>query len=128
MGPQLGGGGNAPKDATYLTVVPPVNDGKTVYQLHVGDVPVDGFWSVSVYNAAGYFEKNDLGAYSVNNVTAKRGADGSVVIQFGGCDHKTANCLPTTAGWNYWVRLYRPRAEILDGKWKFPEPKPVASR
>lgn len=23
------------------------------------------------------------------------------------------------------VRLYRPRAEILDGKWKFPEAEPV---
>jgi hypothetical protein len=23
------------------------------------------------------------------------------------------------------VRLYRPRAEILTGKWKFPEPRPV---
>jgi hypothetical protein len=24
-------------------------------------------------------------------------------------------------GWNYTVRLYRPRPEILSGKWKFPE-------
>jgi hypothetical protein len=24
-------------------------------------------------------------------------------------------------GWNYTVRLYRPRAEILNGTWKFPE-------
>jgi hypothetical protein len=28
-------------------------------------------------------------------------------------------------GWNYLVRLYRPRAEILDGSWKFPEAQPV---
>jgi hypothetical protein len=28
--------------------------------------------------------------------------------------------------WNYTVRLYRPRAEILDGKWKFPDPKPAS--
>ena len=27
--------------------------------------------------------------------------------------------------WNYWVRLYRPRTEILSGKWKFPEPQKV---
>ena len=26
---------------------------------------------------------------------------------------------------NYTVRLYRPRAEILNGRWKFPEPQPV---
>jgi hypothetical protein len=24
-------------------------------------------------------------------------------------------------GWNYTVRLYRPRIEILNGTWKFPE-------
>jgi hypothetical protein len=24
-------------------------------------------------------------------------------------------------GWNYTVRLYRPRPEIVSGKWKFPE-------
>jgi hypothetical protein len=29
-------------------------------------------------------------------------------------------------GWNYTVQLYRPRTEILNGKWKFPEPKPVS--
>ena len=27
-------------------------------------------------------------------------------------------------GWNYMVRLYRPRKEILDGTWKFPEAQP----
>jgi hypothetical protein len=44
-----------------------------------------------------------------------------VTIQFGGCDGKIPNCLPITKGWNYMVRLYRPRAEILNGTWKFPE-------
>ena len=43
-----------------LNVTPPKNDGTTVYKLNVKNVPVDGFWSVSVYNAAGYFEKNTL--------------------------------------------------------------------
>lgn len=35
------------------------------------------------------------------------------------------NCLPTMKGWNYTARLYRPRAEILEGKWKFPEAQPI---
>jgi hypothetical protein len=118
-------GGNAEKDAMYLQVQPPQNDGNTVYILKVKDVPVDGFWSVSVYNKEGYFQKNDLNAYSLNNITAKKGADGSVSIQFGGCDGKVANCLPIVSGWNYWVRLYRPGKEILNGTWKFPEAKPV---
>jgi hypothetical protein len=79
---------------------------------------------VTVYNAAGYLEKNEFEAYSLNNVTAKPVPDGSFNIQFGGCDGKSPNCIPITHGWNYWVRLYRPRAEILNGTWKFPEAQP----
>jgi hypothetical protein len=79
-----------------------------------------GFWSISVYNAEGYFQRNQYNAYSVNNITAKKGADGSVAIQFGGCDGKIPNCLPIIKGWNYTVRLFRPRPELLDGTWKFP--------
>jgi len=88
-------------------------------------VPVDGFWSVTVYNAQGYLQANPYNTYSLNNLTAKRNDDGSVAIQFGGCDGKIPNCLPTTQGWNYTVRLYRPRSEILDGNWTFPEPQPL---
>ena len=57
---------------------------------------------------------------------ARRSADGSIAIQFGGCDGKIPNCLPIMKGWNYTVRLYRPRPEILNGKWKFPEPQPAS--
>lgn len=116
-------GGNPDKDATYLNVTPVNNDGTTIYKLHVKDVPVDGFWSVSVYNERGYFEKNSFDAYSLNNVTAQKASDGSIDIQFGGCDGKVPNCLPTVKGWNYTVRLYRPRAEVLDGSWRFPDPQ-----
>ncbi|HEY8948137.1 MAG TPA: DUF1254 domain-containing protein [Rhizomicrobium sp.] len=125
LGTAAGWGGNPDKDASYLGCTPAVNDGKTIYRLTVKDVPVDGFWSVSVYNADGHFEKNAQSAYSVNNITAKKDADGSVTIQFGGCDGKVPNCIPITPGWNYTVRLYRPRAEILSGKWKFPEAQAV---
>jgi hypothetical protein len=33
------------------------------------------------------------------------------------------NCVPIVKGWNYTVRLYRPRAEILNGTWTFPAPQ-----
>jgi hypothetical protein len=125
IGAATGWGGNPEKDAMYLTVVPDKNDGSTIHRLSVKDVPVDGFWSVTVYNRAGYLEKNEYNAYSLNNITANKSADGSVAVQFGGCDGKIPNCLPIIPGWNYWVRLYRPRAEILDGTWKFPQPQPV---
>jgi hypothetical protein len=116
---------NPDKDAIYLNVTPKENDGKTVHKLTVNDVPVDAFWSISVYNKEGYFEKNEHNAYTLNNLTAKKNDDGSVTVQFGGCDGKTPNCLPITPGWNYIVRLYRPRKEVLDGTWKFPEAEVV---
>jgi hypothetical protein len=126
IGTAMGWGGNPEKDATYVGVTPPGNDGKTAYRLTVKDVPVDGFWSISVYNAEGYFQANPQNAYSVNNITAMKSADGSVVIQFGGSGNEaTVNYLPITPGWNYTVRLYRPRAEILNGKWKFPDAVPI---
>jgi hypothetical protein len=125
IGTAAGWGGNPQQDAIYLGENPPKNDGKTVHRLTVKDVPVDGFWSISVYNEQGYFVKNDLNAYSLNNVTARKSADGSYTIQFGGCDGKVANCLPITQGWNYTVRLYRPRASVVDGTWKFPMAQPL---
>lgn len=119
-------GGNPDKDAVYLNITPTKNDGTGIYKLTVkGDVPIDGFWSVSVYDAEGHFKKNDLNAYTINSITAKKDADGSVTVQFGGCDGKAANCIPIFPGWNYMVRLYRPRKEVLDGTFKFPRPKLV---
>jgi hypothetical protein len=119
-------GGNPDKDAFYLNVTPTRNDGSTVYKLNVpAKVPVNAFWSVIVYDAEGHLKKNAYNAYSLNSITAKKSPDGSVVMQFGGCDGKIPNCLPTLAGWNYMVRLYRPRDEILSGKWKFPEARAV---
>jgi hypothetical protein len=96
-----------------------------VHTVTVADVPVDAFWSISVYNAQGYYEKNALGAYTINSITGKKGADGSITVQSGGCDGKVANCIPIVKGWNYTVRLYRPRPEILNGKWTFPEARPT---
>jgi hypothetical protein len=121
-------GGNPEKDAVYLNITPKQNDGKTIYKLNVAAVPVDGFWSITIYNAEGYLQANPRNAYSLNNLTAQKNADGSIGIQFGGCNSKTRNCLPIMPGWNYAVRLYRPRAEILNGKWTFPEAQPIEDK
>jgi hypothetical protein len=126
VGTALVWGGLPEKDALYLPVTPARNDGVTIHKLTVKDVPVDGFWSITVYNADGYLEPNQYNAYAVNNITAKKRADGSVAIQFGGCDGETPNCLPIMKGWNYTVRLFRPRPEILDGTWRFPDAQPVS--
>jgi hypothetical protein len=119
-------GGNPDKDAFYLNVTPAKNDGSTVYKLNVpAKVPVNAFWSVIVYDAEGRLQKNQYNSYSLNSITAKKNTDGAVPVQFGGCDGKIPNCIPTMKGWNYMVRLYRPRDEVLNGKWKFPEAKAV---
>lgn len=118
-------GGNPDRDAIYLNITPDKNDGSTLYRLNVKTVPVDGFWSVTVYNAEGQFESNPYNAYSLNNITAKKNHDESITIQLGGCDGKIANCLPIMKGWNYTVRLYRPHAEIVKGTWKFPQATPL---
>lgn len=120
-------GGNPARDATYFPVTPRQNDGTTIHRLTVGEVPVDGFWSIAVYNADGYFEPNPEGAYSVNSITAVPEPDGRVVVQFGGSVADAANVLPITPGWNYWVRLYRPRPAVLSGEWTFPRAEPVSS-
>lgn len=122
LGTAAGWGGNPAADAYYAGGEPQLNDGKTAYTLTLRNVPVDGFWSVSVYNRAGFFEKNVRNAYTLNNVTSKPSSDGSVTIHFGG-NESSPNYLPITPGWNYLVRLYRPHKEVLDGKWKIPELK-----
>jgi hypothetical protein len=119
IGTAVGWGGLPEREAIYLGVEPrrPVG----TYRLTVGAVPVDGFWSISVYDADGYFEPNDRDAYSINSLTADRNPDGTVTIHFGGCDDDRPNCLPILEGWNYLVRLYRPREELRAGRWRFPE-------
>jgi hypothetical protein len=121
-----GWGLNPDEAAIYLNVTPPDNDGATAYRLTVPtDVPVDAFWSISVYDAEGHFVQNVREAYTLNSVTATKGADGSVTVQFGGCDGAILNCLPIVPGWNYMVRLYQPQPEILKGEWAWPEAEPA---
>jgi len=122
-------GGQPAEHAYYLNVTPERNDGSTVHCMRITEVPVDGYWSVTVYNAKGYLQRNALERYTVNSVNAKRSADGSVEIRFGGCDAESSedagNCIPVMAGWNYFVRLYRAKPEVLDGRWQFPSAIPL---
>ena len=121
LGTAFGWGGQPKEDAVYLNFSPEKNDGKTPYTLTVKDVPVDAFWSVIVYDNESWIPKNTRNIYSYNDITAKKAADGSITIHFGG-DPNADNYLDIMDGWNYLVRLYVPREEILDGSWTFPEP------
>jgi hypothetical protein len=123
IGTAMGWGGLPGSEAFYATVDPGLPVGE--YRIVVRDVPVDAFWSISLYNADGFFEDSAEGGCSVNQLTAVPESDGSVIVHFGGCSDGRPNCLALMVGWNYTVRLYRPRLEILDGTWVFPAVQPV---
>lgn len=122
LGTAFGWGGLPEYEAYYLNIEPNLPVG--AYEITVKDVPVDAFWSISLYNKEGYFQENEYNANSVNNITGTPNKDGSFTVHFGG-DPKSLNYLHVMEGWNYCVRLYQPRKEILEGKWIFPDVKPV---
>ncbi|MDV7143576.1 DUF1214 domain-containing protein [Tropicimonas sp. TH_r6] len=121
VGAAAGWGGLPRTAASYVVDSVAANDGEVAHAVTIKDVPVDAFWSVTVYNADGYLEPNDLGVNSYNDVSAKPNDDGSYTLHFGSCEDGRINCIPISPGWNHSIRLYEPRAEILDGSWTFPE-------
>lgn len=120
IGTAAGWGGLPTSEASYVGVAPQLAVGS--YDLTMRDVPVDAFWSVSVYNADGYFEPNAENVYSVNSVTGEADEDGAITVRFrptGEAD--VPNGVPVPEGWNYLIRLYRPRAEFREGAWTVPD-------
>ena len=113
------GFGTLPETESLLLTVEPNLPSDKAYRLSVKDVPVDSFWSLAMYNNEGYFEQNSYNAYGFSDRNAEKNADGSITLHFGG-DPSSINYIPITEGWNYVVRMYRPRAELLNGTWTFP--------
>jgi hypothetical protein len=126
IGTATGWGGNNERDAYYAFRVPERNDGDTVYRVTFRDLPIDSWWGISVYNAEGYFEKNDRDIYTINSVNAVANPDGSYTVQFGGDPDTAPNCLPIFPGWNYAVRLNLPRQQVIDVTWTFPAAEPAS--
>ena len=125
-GTAFGWGGLPEKQASYLNVEPGLPVGE--YKIEVpAEVPVGAFWSVTVYDAEGYFFVNDLDSYSINSITGDRNDDGTMTVNLGGCDDGRVNCVPIADGWNYIVRQYQPGESILDGSWTFPEVQTVST-
>ena len=123
IGAAVGFGGLPESHAYYLNMNPDLPVGE--YAITAKDVPVRAFWSVSLYNAEGYFQKNPQNAYNFNSVNAKKNPDGSITIHLGGCTDGRVNCLPLMEGWNYGVRMYEPEKAILDGQYVFPSVEPI---
>jgi hypothetical protein len=94
--------------------------------------PVNGFWSLTLYNDKHLFNANDLKRYSLGtkNKNLKRGADGSLTLYAGakspGSDHET-NWLPAPDGlFSLYIRAYWGKEGIIDGSWKPPVIRKVA--
>ena len=121
IGAAAGWGGLPQSAAMYEIDSVTRNNGEVPYKVTAKDVPVDAFWSITVYNADGYLEANGLNVNSYNNVTADPNDDGSTTVHFGACGDGRVNCIPTTPGWNYAIRMYQPRQAIRSGDWSFPE-------
>jgi hypothetical protein len=112
------GWGGLPDDqAQYISIFPDLPVGR--YRLTLRDVPADAFYSVSVYNADGYFEPGPSAITNVNSVFGHKDADGSMTVWLGEFDDDRPNAIPTPEGWNLLIRLYRPRAADL-ADWQVP--------
>ena len=88
--------------------------------------PVNGFWSLTLYNKEHLFEPNALNRYSLGtkSKSLKYNPDGSLTLYFQnkspGAD-KESNWVPAPADeFSLYIRAYWPKAEILEGKWTPP--------
>ena len=115
-----------PENAMYQAVQLNLSTSKK-YKIEVAaDVPVGAFWSISMYTAKGFFGKNDMGAYSLNSVTAEKNTDKSVTIHLGGCEDGRKNCLPFVGEGSYYTwRMYEPGEAFLNGEYSFDLPEEV---
>jgi len=89
--------------------------------------PVNGFWSLTLYNDKHLFHANDLHRFSLGtkNKNLKRNDDGSLTLYAGatspGADRES-NWLPAPDGtFSLYIRAYWGKDAILDGSWQPPK-------
>ena len=85
----------------------------------------DGFWSITLYNAAGSLAANPIDRYSIGDDTPGlvRGADRSltIVVSASRPSETDVNWLPTPRGaFSLVLRVYDPAPQVLDGSWSLP--------
>jgi hypothetical protein len=124
IGTAMGWGGLPESEAYYYIETEPQPAGKYTFTLR--DVPVDAFWSVTVYNRDGYLEPNPYDSHNKNSVTAATDPDGSITLNLSPDDEGLTNYLYVMDGWNYALRLYKPHQSVIDRTWTPPTPQPVA--
>lgn len=93
--------------------------------------PVQGFWSLTVYNKHHFFHANDLGRFSLGtkNKNLHVDDDGSLTLTVGGAEPTDraaqSNWLPAPADeFSVYLRAYWPDDAILTGEWTPPAVQP----
>ena len=128
----IGLGANVPEDAIYpMSLVDgdgnPYN-GSNRYVLHFPEdqlPPVNGFWSLTMYDSEGYFIDNPINRYAIGDRDQLEfNRDGSLDIyiqQDSPGKEQESNWLPAPAdNFNLIMRLYWPKTEIITGEWNPP--------
>jgi hypothetical protein len=89
--------------------------------------PINGFWSLTLYNEHHFFAPNQINRYSVGtkNKDLKYGSDGSLTIYVQSDpppDAQRTNWLPApkAADFSLFMRAYWPKAAAVDGSWTPP--------
>jgi hypothetical protein len=128
----IGLGANRPQDAIYPTSEMAVTgkpyEGANKYVIHFtkGQMPpVNGFWSLTMYNADYFFVQNPLNRYTLSSRNKfKTNKDGSVDLFIQNTSPgkgKESNWLPAPADrFILMLRFYWPKEAIIDGTWKPP--------
>lgn len=107
------------------------DDGKVLHgdkrytiTLPKGKVPVNGFWSLTLYNSHHFFASNAINRYSVGTKTPgfKYNQDGSLTLYVQAnapTKEQMQNWLPSPKGENFslYIRAYWPAQEVLNGEW-----------
>ncbi len=122
IGSAGGFGGLPSKNAVYYNYNAP-KDKANAYQMVLKDVPVNAFWSFTVYNKDGYLFESEHGVSNINSSTAKANTDGSYTLYFGQCQEYKENCLGIEEGWNGILRLYEPKDNV--NSWELPSITPI---
>ena len=128
----VGLGANLPEDAIYPSATidskgEPL-DGSRRYHLSFAKgalPPVNAFWSVTAYGPDAFFIDNPLGRYALGSSDALVfNPDGSLdlQIQAEAPPQGPSNWLPVRPGtpFQLTLRLYWPRQDALDGRWRPP--------
>ncbi|MHB2205046.1 DUF1254 domain-containing protein [Methylobacterium sp. CM6257] len=128
----VGLGCNLPQDAVYpLTTVDAAGqrlNGTSKYVMRFPDgelPPVNGFWSLTMYDADYFFVENSINRYSVSpRDNLKANPDGSIDLfiqaESPGAQHES-NWLPAPKGpFVLMLRTYWPKAALLNGSWTLP--------